>query len=177
MYQQRPGAEAYDWLGYDPLGSLGPKAEDYGPSTADAPPQPLHPADMVAACAAKKRALAAYTRAPTKCAHCPAMIIPNDVAELRNGNLVRFCRGRGGCNQSEVIFVMPPKTVARWGKIKCMFVSSSHRPTMCARCGENLACHGECKDPNGWVIQGETEVPLPHDWPTWGIVVPTGSHF
>ncbi|KAH3731709.1 hypothetical protein Pelo_17460 [Pelomyxa schiedti] len=186
--------------------------KDYGASSEDQPPRPLHPPDLAAACASKREAIARYTAAPVKCAHCSAMIDPKHVVELRNGDVARYCRAPGGCSLSQFIFIMPSRSVARFEKAACTYTPNAedlvthpaqatvprtnmpmmqrigpewlldpacnastpaadrrflHCETRCAKCGVSLEDHVRGYDAHGWVMKGDTQVPLPADWPTW----------
>eukprot|EP01040_Poterioochromonas_malhamensis_P018649 gene18649-21832_t len=73
---------------------------DLGPSTEDSPPVFTLP-DIEGLKALKKQVV---ENLPTKCVHCEADMLPEYCTELRDGTVMAYCKKRGACGRSLVLF-------------------------------------------------------------------------
>jgi hypothetical protein len=151
-------------------------------STPDHPP--VHIVDLQAACAAKKKIV---ENLPTKCGHCSTSFnAPNCIVEIKDGDVMAYCRGQGGCGKSQVLFVGVNASIPRYRKV-CVFKTSvppaeqnelQHQPldiyalhgitrpeTICDTCGQRYDNHPTGYDHNGWLQDGVDQLELPGDWP------------
>ena len=73
---------------------------DLGPSTENSPPVFTLP-DIEGLTALKKQVV---ENLPTKCVHCGADMLPEYCTELRDGTVMAYCKKRGACGRSLVLF-------------------------------------------------------------------------
>eukprot|EP00698_Gefionella_okellyi_P024277 TRINITY_DN851_c0_g1_i12.p1 TRINITY_DN851_c0_g1~~TRINITY_DN851_c0_g1_i12.p1 ORF type:complete len:213 (+),score=22.79 TRINITY_DN851_c0_g1_i12:626-1264(+) len=96
-------------------------ADLYRPHATNSTPTqpPTQHLDIPAACAQKKKVVA---NLPTKCVHCGKAFESgkNCLAELRDGDIMAYCRSSGGCGRSQVLFSSIPLTVPKYRQV-CVF--------------------------------------------------------
>src|SRR3990167_3771645 len=87
------------------------------PSTPETPP--VVESDLTKACEAKKLAL---VNKPQVCSHCEAPL-QTEYFEEFNGTIFAYCKSKGGCGKSQVLFVNPSRTAPVFAKC-CIFEPS-----------------------------------------------------
>lgn len=73
---------------------------DLGPSTEDSPPA-FTPPDIEGLKALKKSVV---ENLPTHCSHCRAELLPEYFVERDGGTVIAYCKKRGACGKSLVLF-------------------------------------------------------------------------
>ena len=153
-------------------------------STPTSPPE-VTPTDITAACTKKKNVVNAL---PIKCSHCPAALSHEDNCfnEMKDGSVIAYCRAKGGCGRSQVLFVAPELSIPKYKQV-CVFEEDTTKPNgstadhtalmrmhgvtingaVCKKCEKTYESHEKGYDTNGWVQCGEDIIKLPSDWPVW----------
>jgi len=148
-------------------------------STPDNPPS-FTPADLTKASATKRKIT--IESPPSKCSHCGASFegVRGCLTETRDGTVMAYCKGQGGCGRSQVLFIQPDLTIPHYKQV-CVFEPLSTHPSLnspihsihglmpndvpCTKCRQNHDVHPKGYDQNGWVVDSRDTLTLPDDWP------------
>jgi hypothetical protein len=146
---------------FESAAAYSPKVTD---STPDSPPS-FTPADLSQACETKTNIV---NNLPTQCAHCATSFegVTGCLTEMSNGTIMAYCKGKGGCGRSQVLFVPPDTTVPKYKKV-CVFEAEPGHPSLdditysmhammpqiapCRKCRKNYQEHERGYDSNGWL--------------------------
>ena len=137
MYpQQAPAFEARNQFG----GSI-------SDSTVDSPPTFVAP-DFAALCEIKKTVV---NNLPAMCCHCGAEYPPGSIIERQDGDIMAYCKLRGACGKSLVLFASIDRTAPVYQKF-CKFQPAVVQSTVFMT---PEVVHGEIEE------QQEQQLPIP----------------
>jgi hypothetical protein len=147
-------------------------------STADTPPTHA-PLDFAGLCNLKKSVVG---NLPKNCGHCGAELPPKSIVELKNGEIMAYCRKKGACGRSQTLFESVEFKSPIYEKV-CIYETTPLEPgttvwemtrtalqqmetPTCAKCGKEREEHPQC-DRNGWAVTGYNNLTKPSDWPSF----------
>lgn len=96
---------------------------DLGPSTVDTPPV-FNPPDIDGLKALKKQVV---ENLPKTCVHCGAELFPECFLERIDGSIMQYCKKKGACGRSLVLFAGVEMTKPVYRKI-CPFEKVNNQP-------------------------------------------------
>jgi len=166
---------------YDSHAQYNLKKTDSTPTT----PPSITPTNAEEACKKKKEIVFAL---PTKCGHCSHPVDADDrcFAEVK-GTVMVYCKKKGGCGRSQVLFVCPDLTIPKYKQV-CIWEEDKSTSTAndqhkaiaqlhglpytssdskCIKCSKSYKEHTFGYDQNGWVEYARDVIHVPQDWPLW----------